>query len=93
MKASVCPSTCVTRGTGTTKVSALYTTRHIKTFFYSSDTLEFTAAGNRTQGTKTDEDNVVWGRGKEHPACLLLVLHVIGCKCGGLLGTRNEGQS
>jgi len=69
------------------------TTRHDKTFFYSSDTLLFTAAGNRAQGTKTDEDNVVWRRGKEYPACLLPALFVIGSNCGGLMGTRNEGHS
>ena len=86
------------RGSSTIKVNALYTTRHdttrhIKTFCYGCDALEFTAAGNRAQGTKTDEDNVVWGRGKEYPACVLLALHVIGCKCEGLLGKRNEEQS
>ena len=98
MRASVCLSICVMTGTSTIKVNALYTTRHDttrhnKTFFYSFDTLEFASSDNRAQGTKTDGDNVVWGRDKKYPACLLSALHVLACKCGGLLGTRNNGQS
>jgi hypothetical protein len=94
MRASVCPSICVMMGTSTIKVNALYTTRHDttrhnKTFFYSADTLEFASAGNRAQGTKTDGDNVVWGRDKKYPACLLSA----GAACPCLQVWRTVGYT